>query len=89
MQAPITSQRNDYLRRGARTLIQFVAGGGLTLLFDQVVADVPDRYDFYVLFLAGTLVSLAQNYCEDHGWIPALLKGRASSGVDPVPDPVP
>lgn len=81
----IKSRENDYWRRGVRSLVQFIAGGGLTVLFDQLIKDIPDRYDMYVVVLSGALVSVTQNYCEDQGWIPALLKSKPSAGVDPVP----
>lgn len=83
---PVSARSNDWWRRGARTLVQFIAGGGLTVLVDQLVLDIPDRYDAYVIIVAGAAVSVCQNFAEDAGWIPAIGKGKASSGADPVPD---
>ena len=85
--APVSARSNDWWRRGARTLVQFIAGGGLTVLIDQFVKDIPDRYDAYVIIASGALVALCQNYAEDAGWIPAIGKGTPSAGADPVPDP--
>ena len=85
--APVSARSNDWWRRGARTLVQFIAGGGLTVLIDQFVKDIPDRYDAYVIIGAGALVALCQNYAEDAGWIPAIGKGTPSAGADPVPEP--
>ena len=85
--APVSSPKNDWWRRGARTLVQFVAGGGLTVLIDQLVVDIPDRYDAYVIIFSGALVAVCQNYAEDAGWIPAIGKGTPSAGKDPVPEP--
>lgn len=74
----------DSLRRGIRTFLQFVAGGGLTVLVDNLVVDIPDQYDFYVVFAAGALVSLSQNWLEDNTAFPAVLKASASTGQNPV-----
>lgn len=86
---PVSSPQNDWWRRGLRTLVQFIAGGGLTVLVDQLVYDIPDRFDAYVIIGAGALASVCQNYAEDAGWIPAVGKGTASSGQNPVPDASP
>lgn len=80
-------KKNDWWRRGVRTIIQLVAGGGLTALFNQVSGDVDAIYSAYILMASTLVVTLAQNYCEDQGWIPALLKGVPSQGKNPVPDP--
>ena len=87
--APVSAQSNDWWRRGLRTLVQFIAGGGLTVLVDQLIIDIPDRYDAYVIIVAGALASVCQNYAEDAGWIPAIGKGTPSAGADPMPEPTP
>ena len=81
------ARTNDWWRRGVRTIIQLIAGGGLTALFQQVATDLDAQYTAYVLMLSTFLVTVAQNYCEDQGWIPAVLKSKPSAGQNPVPDP--
>lgn len=74
----------DSTRRALRTLVQLIAGGGLTALVDQVALDVPDSYRPYVFIASTVIVTLAQNVAEDHGWVPALWKAQASSGENPI-----
>jgi hypothetical protein len=85
--APVTSPRSDWWRRGARTLIQLLAAGGFTWLTDQLAKDIPTVYVPYLMGTYTVLVALAQNALEDAGKIPAVLKGQASSGADPAPEP--
>lgn len=52
----------DGMRRFVRGALQIVAGGGLAGLVNQVVLDLPDQYDAYVVLggsLAGTMAWLA------------------------------
>lgn len=56
---------NDSVARVLRTLAQLIAGGGLTLLFDQFAKDVPTRYAPYVVLGATLLVSVCQNLVEE------------------------
>lgn len=74
----------DSIRRPLRTLVQLVAAGGLTALVNQLVIDLPAQYAVYVTIGFTLLVSFAQNYCEDAGWIPAVGKATASSGANPI-----
>ncbi len=83
------AQRNDPARRALRTLIQLVAAGGLTWLTDQLAQDIPNEYVPYMVGAYTVLVTLCQNALEDAGKVPALLKGKASSGANPVPDGMP
>lgn len=59
---------NDSTRRILRTAIQFITGASFTALVDQLVLDIPDRYDAYAIIAAGVLVSFAQNLAEDMGF---------------------
>lgn len=81
---------NDPIRRALRTLLQFIAGGGLTALITEVVAEIDDARLVAVIMAASLLVvTYAQNELEDMGAIPALLKAPASHGQNPIPDDVP
>lgn len=78
---------SDALRRAIRTLLQFIAGGGLSVLVTEVIADVDDTTaKAAITVVAAFLVSFAQNELEDRDVIPALLKAPASDGANPVPD---
>ena len=55
---------SDSMARIVRTLVQLVAGGGLTLLFDQLAKDVPTRWTPYVVLGATLLVTICQNLVE-------------------------
>lgn len=79
-------ERNDWWRRAVRTLVQLIIGGSFTALVDQLVIDVPASYAPYVVIAATVVVTAAQNYAEDMGWVKAPLKSRPSAGQDPVPD---
>lgn len=59
---------NDSARRVLRTAIQFVTGAGFTAFVDQILVDIPDRYDAYVIVAAGVVVSFFQNLAEDYGF---------------------
>jgi hypothetical protein len=77
----------DATRRALRTLLQFIAAGGLTAFVDEVVAKISDGR-LTALVLAGSLllVTYAQNWLEDNTTFPALLKAPPSPGVNPVLD---
>jgi hypothetical protein len=81
---------SDPIRRAVRTLLQLIAGGGLSVFTTEVLADVddPTAKAALALFFA-FVVSWAQNELEDRGTVPALLKATASSGENPVPNPRP
>lgn len=52
----------DGMRRFVRGALQIIAGGGLAGLANQLVLDIPDRYDPYVIMagsVAGTVAWLA------------------------------
>ena len=56
---------NDSARRILRTLIQLIAGGALGSLATQIVLDVPDRYDPYILLASTAITAIAQIVIED------------------------
>jgi hypothetical protein len=80
------SPRHDPLRRAARSLLQFLVGGGLVLILDQTLLSIPTDLRPWVVIGAGALTTYLQNLAEDHGVIPAIGKARPSSGANPVPD---
>jgi len=55
----------DAKRRIARTVLQIVAGGGLTWLFEQLAMDLPPSYTVYVWGCATLLVTVSQMLLED------------------------
>ncbi len=65
-------------------LVTSVGSGGVAVI------DVPFWRNVGIAAIAGgiiSLISFAQNFTEDHvPAFPALLKGKASSGANPVPD---
>lgn len=53
---------SDGMRRFLRGALQIIAGGGLSQLVAQLVLDIPDRYDPYIVMggaLAGVVAHLA------------------------------
>lgn len=56
---------NDSARRILRTLIQLIAGGALGSLATQIVLDVPDRYDPYILLASAAIAAIAQIVIEE------------------------
>ena len=80
---------SDATRRAVRTLFQFVVSGGLTALITLMVDALADNLVAVAAVQATNLllVTFAQNWLEDNGSVPALLKAPASEGVNPIPDP--
>lgn len=56
---------NDALARIIRTVLQLIAGGGLTALFLQIADDVNDSYKPYIVLASTGLVALAQIAVEE------------------------
>lgn len=48
---------SDGMRRFLRGALQIIAGGGLAGLFNQLVLDLPNQYDPYVVML-GSLIGV-------------------------------
>lgn len=72
-------------RRVIRTVLQFVAGGGLFALQQQVLGDVDASYAPYIVIAYGLGVSIAQNVLESTTDLPAIFKGDASGAKNPKP----
>jgi hypothetical protein len=83
----------DSLRRGIRTFVQ----GFIGIVLLQAVALATDANDgsidadlwrrtIFSALVAGfiAVVSWLQNYLEDAGTIPSVMKSTASSGANPV-----
>ena len=101
----LESSRYDWLRRAARTFLQAFVGMVALIGFpiaqniinaatngDPIQFDVDawKRVLIAALFAGGVaLISLVQNLLEDKAGVPAPLKGTATSGKNPVPDPSP
>jgi hypothetical protein len=68
----------DSAARVLRTFLQLLAAGGFTLLFEQIARDVPPSYTPYVLIFATLAVTAAQNWAEQEGIIPTILKPAGS-----------
>jgi hypothetical protein len=74
------------VRRVIRTILQMLVGAAGDQLFQQLLVDIPDRYDPYAIVAWGVAVAATQNALEDtSGKIPALFKGPASGAKWPVP----
>ncbi len=81
----VEARSNDFWRRGARSLVQFLVGGGLVLIVDTTMVSIPTEWRPWVVILAGAATTLVHNLAEDLGVVPAVLKSKASSGANPVP----
>lgn len=65
---------SDGFSRIGRTVLQLIAAGGLTALFEQITLDLPEPYNVYFPLIVAFLVTTLQNVLEDRGAVPALLK---------------
>ncbi len=54
----------DGLSRVLRTLVQLLAAGAFTALFEQLANDAPASYAPYVLIFSTLVISAAQNFYE-------------------------
>ena len=54
----------DWAARILRTILQLIAGGAFTALFDQIVRDVPVTYAPYVALVFTLFVTIVQNLVE-------------------------
>jgi hypothetical protein len=90
----------DSMWRIFRSVLQLIAGGGLTALLYQVAKDLPEGYAPYITLLSTGIVVLAQNAYEamtDTKLIgPQVVSTKsadkaveaaysATPGVDPIP----
>lgn len=63
------------LRRGARTLLQLVAAGGLTAVI-AALADLAPNAKALILAGGTLLIAVAQNALESSGAVPEVLPDR-------------
>lgn len=77
---------SDATRRTIRTLLQFTAAGGLTALVNEMADGLSANWKVLVQGFNLILITLSQNFLEDAGAIPSVLKSPASSGAHPIPD---
>ena len=64
----------DVLYRVVRTLLQMLAGGAFAQIFVSVTDLVPLQYQVLLAGVFTLLVTFAQNWLEDEGIVPKLLK---------------
>lgn len=68
---------NRAVRRGIRTLLQLVAGGGLTALVALIAEDLEPNTKAIVLAAFTLAVTFVQNLLEGTGTVPVLLPAPA------------
>lgn len=78
--------KSDAVRRGIRTLLQFIVAGGLTAIVNQLANGMSANTKVIVQGINMLLVTVAQNLLEDNTAFPAILKAPPSSGQNPVPN---
>lgn len=69
------------LRRAGRSLIQLIAGGGLTAVVDVLAGGLSATWAGVLIMSSSALVAWAQNFAEDAGWIPPVLGTKTSTPV--------
>ena len=69
------------LKKGARTVLQLVAGGALTALVSAIAGGLPAATQGFVMAAWTALVATAQNTLETAGKIPTVLP------TSPAPPP--
>ncbi len=70
----MTSTIGDVGNRVIRTLIQLIAAGGATALFEAVTDLAPAQYQALILAIFMMIITFCQNVAEDLGLIPKVLK---------------
>ncbi len=65
------------VQRALRTVLQLIAAGGLTALVNTLAGGLSPSVAALILMAWGVVVSFAQNYLEDKGAVPAILKDSA------------
>jgi hypothetical protein len=58
-------EMSDGVGRIIRSVLQLIAGGGLTALFLQLAEDAPEAYAPYLVLLGAGLVAIAQILVEE------------------------
>lgn len=71
------------LRKGFRTLIQTIAGGGMTAVVTVLAGGLSPQASVLLMAVFTAVTALAQNYLETGGKIPTLLP-TPSLITDPV-----
>lgn len=70
------------LQRVGRTIIQMIAGGGMTVLIDQIATDLPTSWTAYFVIGWSIVVGAVQNIAEELGWIKPIMKDETKVVVD-------
>jgi len=77
----MSSQAADRgVRKGLRTLLQTIAGGGLTALVTLIAGGLGPAVQAVVMAVFTAAVALVQNYLETAGAIPTILPTRTTVG---------
>lgn len=67
------SMRSKANRRSARTIIQFILGGGLTTLIIAMSDGFSPKVTALLFAVVTIVFTWTQNYAEDHEIIPVIL----------------
>lgn len=65
---------NKAVKRAVRSLLQFVAAGGVTALVAQLTGSLEPATAVTVTVAFGTFISYLQNALEDAGVVPKVLR---------------
>jgi hypothetical protein len=68
----------DTVNRALRTLMQLIAGGGLTALVGMLLDGLSPEAAAFTTVITTFLVTFAQNWLEEHSVIPTVLKPQPS-----------
>lgn len=75
---------NRSTRKFLRTLLQAIAGGGLTAFAEAVSGGIDEPWSAILLIVNTALIAKAQNWLEDNAKVPTLLPSPTVSGA-PAP----
>ncbi len=79
---------NRGIRKAIRTILQLVAGGGLTALVSALAGGLDPSVQGIVLGAWTTAIAFAQNALESVGTIPVLLPTQTAHEEPPVEEAV-
>lgn len=75
---------SDTTSRVVRTIVQLIAGGGLTGVVSVLANGLGPSATATVMAVSTLLVTFCQNYAEDMGWIPRMMKPAPTRAAEPV-----
>ena len=65
---------NETSKRAVRTMVQLVAGGGLTGVIAALSSGLNQQETAVVMAVMTLVVTFCQNWAEESGWVKPLLK---------------